>query len=84
MMKKDSSFGIKCITHFLAVFVSFMETNSFGFVALDIMYAYPEDQGTYTCKATNALGEAVTQATLTCTSELYISSGNDVGQILTQ
>ncbi|CAH1976506.1 unnamed protein product [Acanthoscelides obtectus] len=40
----------------------FTETNSFGFVALDILYAYPEDSGTYTCRATNALGEAITSA----------------------
>ena len=41
----------------------FIETNSFGFVALDIMYAYPEDAGTYTCRARNAIGEAITSAT---------------------
>ena len=41
----------------------FIETNSFGFVALDIMYAYPEDAGTYTCRAKNAIGEAMTSAT---------------------
>lgn len=40
----------------------FSETNNFGFVALDILYAYPEDSGTYTCRATNAIGEAVTSA----------------------
>lgn len=40
----------------------FTETNNFGFVALDILYTYPEDSGTYTCRATNALGEAVTSA----------------------
>lgn len=40
----------------------FSETNNFGFVALDILYCYPEDSGTYTCRATNALGEAVTSA----------------------
>ncbi|XP_013787479.1 titin-like, partial [Limulus polyphemus] len=44
----------------------FIETLSFGFVALDIMYAYPEDAGTYMCRATNALGEAVTSAQLRC------------------
>ncbi|CAG0878668.1 unnamed protein product [Darwinula stevensoni] len=42
----------------------FTESNNFGFVALDIMYAYPEDCGTYTCKATNALGEAITSCSL--------------------
>ncbi|KAF0313310.1 Titin [Amphibalanus amphitrite] len=53
----------------------FVETNNFGFVALDILDAYPEDQGTYTCKATNALGEAVTQANLTCISKGAIDQG---------
>lgn len=41
----------------------FVETNSFGFVALDIMYAYPDDSGTYTCRAKNIIGEAITSAT---------------------
>merc|ERR1719357_1082775 len=35
----------------------FRTTYDFGFVALDILYAYPEDSGSYTCKAVNALGE---------------------------
>ncbi|GFY64285.1 titin [Trichonephila inaurata madagascariensis] len=47
----------------------FVQTFNFGFVALDIMYAYPEDSGTYTCKAVNTLGEAVTSATLKCFSK---------------
>ncbi|PSN37209.1 Titin, partial [Blattella germanica] len=42
----------------------FTETNNFGFVALDILYCYPEDSGTYTCRAKNILGEAVTSANL--------------------
>lgn len=42
----------------------FTETNSFGFVALDIMYAYPEDAGVYSCRAANALGEAMTSCQL--------------------
>lgn len=40
----------------------FSETNNFGFVALDILYCYPEDSGTYTCRAINTVGEAVTSA----------------------
>ena len=35
----------------------FRTTYDFGFVALDILYAYPEDSGTYTCRAKNNLGE---------------------------
>lgn len=38
----------------------FKTTYDFGFVALDILYAYAEDSGTYMCKAKNAVGEAVT------------------------
>lgn len=54
----------------------FTETNSFGFVALDILYTYPEDAGTYTCRATNALGEAVTSAICNVQSKksLYLES----------
>ena len=44
----------------------FKTRNDFGFVALDILYAYPEDSGTYMCKATNKLGEAVN----TCSVEV--------------
>ncbi|KAL3105626.1 hypothetical protein niasHT_021729 [Heterodera trifolii] len=36
----------------------------FGYVALDILYAYPEDSGTYTCVAQNELGEAQTSVEL--------------------
>ena len=37
----------------------------FGYVALDIMPAYAEDSGTYMCKATNKLGEAVNTGNVT-------------------
>ncbi|XP_034137006.1 titin-like isoform X2 [Drosophila guanche] len=40
----------------------FTETSNFGFVALDIMSTLPEDAGTYTCRAFNAVGEAITSA----------------------
>ena len=50
----------------------FTETNSFGFVALDIMYCYPEDSGLYTCRATNALGEAITSCQLNVQSKKSI------------
>ena len=38
----------------------FRMTHDFGYVALDVLYVYPEDSGTFMCKATNELGEAAT------------------------
>ena len=52
----------------------FRTTHDFGFVSLDILYAYPEDTGTYMCKAVNRLGEAVN----TCSVEV---SGNTICKI---
>ena len=37
--------------------------HDFGFVALDMKYTQEEDSGTYTCRATNDLGQAATSAT---------------------
>lgn len=47
----------------------FKTTYDFGFVALDILYAYPEDSGTYMCKAKNAVGEAVTTCVISVDCE---------------
>lgn len=38
--------------------------HDFGYVALNMKYVNPEDSGTYTCRAVNDIGEAVTSATL--------------------
>lgn len=38
--------------------------HDFGYVALNMKYVNPEDSGTYTCRAINELGQAVTSATL--------------------
>lgn len=48
----------------------FRTTHDFGFVALDILYAYPEDTGTYMCKAVNKLGEAVNTCSVEVVGEL--------------
>jgi titin len=50
----------------------FKTTYDFGFVALDVLYAYPEDSGNYMCKARNAIGEAVT----TCSIKVKGESNN--------
>jgi hypothetical protein len=42
----------------------FRTTYDFGFVALDILYAYPEDSGTYTCHARNGMGETTATSNL--------------------
>lgn len=44
----------------------------FGFVILEISPVYPEDSGEYICKATNAFGEAVTTASLSCSGKRNI------------
>lgn len=39
-------------------------THDFGFVSLDITHVRDEDEGVYMCRASNALGEAVTTASM--------------------
>lgn len=45
----------------------YKSTYDMGYIALDIISAYAEDSGIYTCKATNAKGSASTSGTLRCT-----------------
>ncbi|XP_014664087.1 PREDICTED: titin-like [Priapulus caudatus] len=40
--------------------------NDFGYVALDIFPAIPEDEGVYTCRAVNKAGEATSGSTVRC------------------
>lgn len=47
----------------------FKFTSDFGFVTLDLTEVYERDQGIYTCKASNASGEAFTTSTIYCTSK---------------
>jgi hypothetical protein len=45
-------------------------THDFGFVALDMSHVRGEDEGVYICRASNALGEAVTTASMKIRSKL--------------
>lgn len=45
--------------------------HDFGYVALNMKYVNPEDSGTYTCRAINELGEAVTSSTLFVQCKLH-------------
>jgi hypothetical protein len=56
----------------------FRITHEFGYVALDILYVYPEDEGEYVCKATNELGEDITKCTLRCKELPAIQLENQV------
>ncbi len=53
----------------------------FGYVALDLLYAYPEDSGTYTVVAKNQLGSASSQAKLAVLSKksLFLDSQHPEG-----
>ncbi|TKR69858.1 hypothetical protein L596_021954 [Steinernema carpocapsae] len=54
----------------------FRTTHDFGYVALDILYLFPQDAGTYTAVARNELGEAQTQASFN-----VISHGTIFGDV---
>jgi hypothetical protein len=51
----------------------FRTTHDFGYVALDVLYTYPDDSGTYMAKATNLLGEAVNTCQITVGGKIYMS-----------
>lgn len=57
------NFLFHCI-HFHFPGSRFQTTHDFGYVALDIQYVRPDDNGVYMCRATNELGEAVTTASM--------------------
>ncbi|CDW54858.1 DUF1136 and I-set and Ig 2 domain containing prot ein [Trichuris trichiura] len=52
----------------------FRPAFDFGYVFLDILYAYPEDSGLYSIVARNQLGECVSEAQLTVKSKKTIYS----------
>lgn len=50
----------------------FRTIHDFGYIALDILYVYPEDSGNYTCRVYNSLGIAETSCTLSCSGKRHI------------
>lgn len=46
------------------------KVHDFGFVSLDITHIRDDDEGVYMCRASNALGEAVTTASMKIKSEI--------------
>lgn len=48
------------------------KTYDFGYISLDISHVRDEDNGVYSCKATNVLGEAITTASMRVKSEQII------------
>lgn len=51
----------------------FQTTHDFGYVALDIQYVRPDDNGVYMCRASNELGEAVTTASVKVQSKYLLN-----------
>jgi len=62
----------------LAAGSRFRITQEFGYVALDILYTYPEDEGEYVCKAKNELGEDIVKCKLVCKELPAIQLENQV------
>lgn len=47
----------------------FRTTYDFGFASLDILTVYGEDSGTYTCRAINKIGQAVSSVDISVKRE---------------
>lgn len=48
--------------------------HDFGYVALNILYMYPEDSGVYTVVAKNEMGETFSQVKVECTGKASMVS----------
>lgn len=57
--------------------------NDFGFIALDMDYAYSRDSGEYVCRATNKWGSATTTAKVTCIGKHGIVSDSQLPEGMT-
>ena len=50
----------------------FVVINEFGYIALRILYVYPEDSGTYTVRISNAIGEQISSTNIRVTEKQNI------------
>lgn len=50
--------------YYLFVGSRITKTHDFGLVSMDMTHVRADDEGVYMCRATNALGEAVTTAAM--------------------
>jgi titin len=49
----------------------FKLVHAFGYVALDILYAYGQDSGTYTCRISNSQGQAESNVDIQVASKVH-------------
>lgn len=52
----------------------FQMNHDFGYATLDVLYAFPEDAGVYTCQVSNKQGQILTSSVLQCTAKESIIS----------
>ncbi|CAJ0920993.1 unnamed protein product, partial [Mesorhabditis belari] len=58
----------------------FRSTLDFGFAALDLLYALPDDTGEYHCVATNRFGQAMLSASLACQGGSHVVTTSQMPQ----
>jgi len=78
VLRTDALDASNCISVYVYRYVAavghrFRPMYDFGFVALDILYTFPEDTGVYMCKATNKYGSDINQVQLRCLGVLHNS-----------
>ncbi len=57
---------------YIVVAHRFKTVSDFGYVALDILYTYPEDNGHYQCVATNRHGQDSVRFDIACRSKISV------------
>jgi hypothetical protein len=69
-LKYENAYTSNTLSVFGFIGSRITKTHDFGFVALDMTHVRGEDEGVYICRASNALGEAVTTASMKIRSKL--------------